>query len=138
MLDIKTQVSPTQMQTHKRTSINIIMMLLVAVALAMLANMIIGPTLKNDLRTTGLSGLPVNGGYADPLLKQSVWQTLVSFQKAAGCGDVTSISISVQQEPSPQGVWIENWAVNQCNAMQTYRIRFAPDPSGGTAFAIGK
>ena len=113
-------------------------MFLIVVALAIFASMIIGPTLRNAFQTTSLSGFPANGGYADPVLKQSVWQTLVSFQKAAGCDNLTSVSISVQQEPNPQGVWVENWVVNQCNAMQTYRVRFTPDPSGGTAFAIGR
>jgi len=139
MLDVKTQVSPSRLQCHKRTSFNIVIILLIAVALVVFANVILGPVLRNAFNATaGLSNFPVSGGYADPVVKQSAWDALLSFQKAAGCDNVTSASISVQQEPDAQGVWFENWQVNQCGAMKTYRIRFAPDPSGRTVYAIGK
>ena len=139
MLDIKTQVSPTRLQSHKRTSFSIVIILLIAVTLVVFANVILGPVLRGALNSTvDISSFPASGGYADPVVKQSAWDALVSFQKVAGCDKVTSVSISVQQEPDAQGIWFENWLVNQCGAMQAYRIRFAPDPSGGTVYAIGK
>jgi hypothetical protein len=138
MVDVKTQVSPTRLQSHKKISFDIFTILLISVILALSANMILGPALKDTFKSVELSGFPANGGYADPALQQNVWNTIVSFQKTTGCDQITSLSITVQQEPDTQGVWIEGWLVNQCGMAQTYRIRFAPDPSGGTVFAISK
>ena len=138
MLDIKTQVSPTRTMTQRKVSTTIIGIFLISVLLALFARALIGPVLQNTFNTTDFSSTPVSGGYADITLKESVWGTLINFERTVGCETTTSTSIVVQQQMNTQGIWSEKWGVNACGENQAFQIRFLPDLNGGTSYVISK
>ena len=84
--------------------------------------------------------VPVNGlavgGLGDALLKSNVWSSLLDYERKENCADVTSKAISVAQINEAGEYWIENWTVNACGKVEVFRIKFTPDPVGGTIYSI--
>lgn len=82
-----------------------------------------------------LSGLAV-GGLGDSLLKSSVWNSLLDYERKQDCNDVTSKSIIVAQINEAGEFWVENWTVSACGKTEVFKVRFTPDQIGGTKYFI--
>ncbi len=79
---------------------------------------------------------PAAGGLGDALLKTDVWNSIVTYEKGQQCSDVTSTSIDVSQTPDSNGIWSENWSVDACGSSVVFKVKFTPDPKGGTNYDI--
>ena len=82
-----------------------------------------------------VSGLAV-GGLGDALLKSNVWNSLLDYESKKDCAKVTSEAISVAQINEVGEFWVENWTVNACGKTEVFKIKFTPDPIGGTKYSI--
>jgi len=84
--------------------------------------------------------VPVNGlaigGLGDALLKSSVWNSLLDYERKQNCADVTSKAISLAQINEAGEYWVENWTVNACSQTEVFKVRFTPDQVGGTEYQI--
>ena len=84
--------------------------------------------------------VPVNGlavgGLGDALLKSSVWNSLLDYERKQNCADVTSKAISLAQINEAGEFWVENWTVNACGKTEVFKIKFTPDPIGGTIYSF--
>ena len=84
--------------------------------------------------------VPVNGlavgGLGDALLKSNVWNTLLDYERKENCADVTSEAIGVAQINEAGEFWVENWTVNACGKTEVFKIKFTPDPIGGTIYSF--
>jgi hypothetical protein len=82
-----------------------------------------------------VSGLPM-GGLGDALLKSNVWHILLDYERRQNCPNVTSQTISVAQINEAGEYWIEDWTVAACGKTEVFKIKFTPDPVGGTLYSI--
>ena len=82
-----------------------------------------------------ISGL-APGGLADSLLKSNVWHTLLDYERKQNCSYVTSQTINVAQINEAGEYWIEDWTVVACGKTEVFKIKFTPDPVGGTLYSI--
>ena len=84
--------------------------------------------------------VPVNGlavgGLGDALLKSSVWNSLLDYERKQNCADVTSKAISIAQINEAGEFWVENWTVNACGKTEMFEVKFTPDQIGGTIYSI--
>ncbi len=84
--------------------------------------------------------VPVNGlavgGLGDALLKSSVWNSLLDYERKQNCADVTSKAISVAQINEAGEFWVENWSVNACGKTEVFKIKFSPGNPDGTEYTI--
>ena len=82
-----------------------------------------------------VSGL-VAGGLGDSLLKSSVWNTLLDYERKQNCNDVRSKAIRVAQINEVGEYWVEDWTVIACRKTEIFKIKFTPDQVGGTIYTI--
>ncbi len=82
-----------------------------------------------------VSGLAV-GGLGDALLKSSVWNALLDYERRQNCSDVTSRAIRVAQINEADSFWIEEWTVAACGKTRVFKVKFRPDQVGGTLYEI--
>jgi len=82
-----------------------------------------------------VSGLAL-GGLGDSLLKSNVWHTLLDYERKQNCSHVTSQTINVAQINEAGEYWIEDWTVVACGKTEVFKIKFTPDPVGGTLYSI--
>ncbi len=84
--------------------------------------------------------VPVNGlavgGLGDALLKSSVWNSLLDYERKQNCTDLKSTAISVAQINEAGSFWIENWTVNACGRPEVFKVNFTPDQVGGTIYSF--
>ena len=84
--------------------------------------------------------VPVNGlavgGLTDALLKSNVWISLLDDERKKNCANVTSEAISVAQINEVDEFWVENWTVHACGKTEVFKIKFTPDPIGGTIYSF--
>jgi len=76
------------------------------------------------------------GGLSDGLLKTYVWKSVLSYERAANCADVTSQAIDVAEINEVGEYWVEDWTVRACGKTQVFRMTFRPDPIGGTQYEL--
>jgi hypothetical protein len=82
-----------------------------------------------------VSGLAM-GGLSDTLLKSNVWNTLLDYERNQNCIDVISKAITVAEINEAGSFWIEDWTVIACGKTEVFKIKFTPDPVGGTLYSI--
>jgi len=80
-------------------------------------------------------GLAV-GGLGDALLKSTVWNSLLDYEKKENCADVASKAISIAQINEADEYWIEDWTVNACGKTEVFKVKFTPDQVGGTIYSF--
>lgn len=90
---------------------------------------------EEDHRPGIVSGL-VNGSLGDTSLQTDVWKAILQSENSQNCHDIISDDIDVTQQPDATGVWTELWTVKACGDMRSYKVKFTPNPSGGTSFEI--
>ncbi|HUI88754.1 MAG TPA: hypothetical protein VLX61_08495 [Anaerolineales bacterium] len=76
------------------------------------------------------------GGLGDALLKSSVWNTLLDYERKQNCVDVTSKAIRVEQINEADSFWVEDWMVVACSKTEIFKVKFTPDQVGGTIYTI--
>jgi len=82
-----------------------------------------------------VNGLAV-GGLGDALLKSNIWNTLLDYERKENCAEVTSKTINVAKINEAGEFWVENWTVNACGKTEVFKIKFTPDPIGGTIYSF--
>jgi hypothetical protein len=82
-----------------------------------------------------VDGLAV-GGLGDALLKSNVWNSLLDYERKENCAEVTSKAIRVAQINEAGEYWVENWTVNACGQTEVFKVKFTPDPIGGTIYSF--
>ena len=100
-----------------------------------LANDFFSQEFSSSTDIVPVNGLAV-GGLGDALLKSNVWNSLLDYEKKENCADVTSKAISVAQINEAGEYWVENWTVNACGKTEVFKIKFTPDPIGGTIYSF--
>jgi hypothetical protein len=113
---------------------------------------------QNDAATSSFASMPVDfysqefesstdivpvsglaaGGLSDALLKSNVWNALLDYERKQNCADVTNRAIRLEQINEADSFWVEDWSVEACGQIQTFRVKFTPDQVGGTIYVITK
>ena len=76
------------------------------------------------------------GSAGDATLQTQVWNLILQAESKQGCSNVTSDDVDVTQPLDAKGVWVEEWTVKACGNMRAFKVKFAPDPAGGTSIEI--
>lgn len=135
MLDVKTQASPARQKSKKKVMTVLAIIAAVSIVLIVFGGFVLGPILKNAVGAAGMVR-PADGGLADAVLKQDVWNSITAYESGLGCVDPEPVLVSVSQQPDAAGVWVERWDVNACGVSHSFNVRFSPSPGGGVVYAI--